>query len=208
MTRVRIGLVRHFEVSKPMPSGWITSQELAQWREEYDRAEVIPTAVELGELPWNRCLTSDLRRAYLTAEAICAGPIQRMKELREVQTVQLQTGRLRLPFQAWRWLFRLAWMTSHPSQRTAKRDFLARVHGCRSVPVCPSPEEADRKPEARLQNPTPQPGTAGVRVGAPVSDPARGPGPESAPGRRPALRPTRPGGSGGLGPTQRRRIRA
>jgi broad specificity phosphatase PhoE len=127
MSQVRIGLLRHFEVEKPMPSRWITSQELAQWREEYDRAGVIPGDVELGGIRWNRCLSSDLKRAYLTAEAVFTGPIQRMKELREAQTSQFRTGQLKLPMGGWRWLLRLAWATSHPSQRTAKEDLMARV---------------------------------------------------------------------------------
>ena len=124
---MRIGLLRHFEVQKPIPSGWITAHELAQWREEYDRADVTLGAVELGNTQWRRCLSSDLKRACLTAAAVFAGPIQSMKELREVQTNRFRTGQLRLPFGGWRWLARLAWMTSHPSQRAAKEDFLARV---------------------------------------------------------------------------------
>jgi len=127
MSEVNIGLLRHFEVEKPMPSGWITSQELARWREEYDRADVIPGDVELGGIQWKRCLSSDLKRACLTAEAVFAGPIHPMKELREVQTSQLRTGQLRLPFGGWRSLLRLAWVISHPSQRAAKNDFMARV---------------------------------------------------------------------------------
>ena len=38
-----------------------------------------------------------------------------------------QFGRLKLPIGGWKWLLRLAWMTSHTSQRTAKEDFMARV---------------------------------------------------------------------------------
>ncbi len=124
---MRIGLLRHFEVQQPIPSGWITAQELARWRDDYDRAEVIPCPVELGGIPWKRCLASDLKRAWLTATTVFAGPIQSMKELREVQTDRFRTGGLRLPFGAWRWLARLAWLMSHPSQRAAKADFLARV---------------------------------------------------------------------------------
>jgi broad specificity phosphatase PhoE len=127
MSPIKIGLIRHFEVEKPTPSGWITSQEFDRWRAEYDGADVIPGVVELGGIRWKRCLSSDLKRACMTAEAIFQGPIHRMRELREAQTSQFRTGRLRLPMRGWTWLLRLAWTTSHPSQRAAKADLLARV---------------------------------------------------------------------------------
>ncbi|MES2571299.1 MAG: histidine phosphatase family protein [Verrucomicrobiota bacterium] len=127
MKTVRIGLIRHFEVTKPFPSGWVTSQELLQWLEDYDQAEVIERALELGGIEWRRCFSSDMSRAYRTAKAAFPGPITQMPELREPRFTPFQTGNLRLPFQGWRWLLRLAWMSSHASQRVMRDEFYSRV---------------------------------------------------------------------------------
>lgn len=110
-----------------MPSGWITSRQLTQWREEYEGADISPCVVELGNIHWNKCLSSDLSRAFMTAKSVFSGPISTMPELREAQTNPFRTGQLKLPIGGWKWLLRLAWLTSHPSQRTAKEEFVARV---------------------------------------------------------------------------------
>ncbi|MDB6152170.1 MAG: hypothetical protein JWL90_623 [Chthoniobacteraceae bacterium] len=127
MKTVRIGLIRHFEVTKPMPSGWLTLLDLTRWREAYDQAEIIPRALDLGGIEWRECFSSDLPRAVLTAQAAFPGAIKQLPELREPQVLQYQSGRLKLPFGAWRWILRLAWMSSHSSQRSTKVEFVARV---------------------------------------------------------------------------------
>ena len=35
---MRIGLIRHFPVTEPWPSGWVTSDDLQRWRKRYDAA--------------------------------------------------------------------------------------------------------------------------------------------------------------------------
>lgn len=119
--------MRHFEVKQPMPSGWMTLRDLTQWREEYDKAAVIPRPINLGGIEWRRCFSSDLPRAYLTAQAAFEGPITQMCELREPQVLQSKNNRLKLPFGAWRWILRLAWMSSHSSQRAEKTALIARA---------------------------------------------------------------------------------
>jgi broad specificity phosphatase PhoE len=127
MKTVRIGLIRHFEVTKPMPSGWLTLLDLTRWREAYDEAEIIPRELDLGGIEWRECFSSDLPRAYITAQAAFPGAIKQLSELREPQVLQFQSGNLKLPFGAWRWILRLAWMSSHSSQRAIKEEFMARV---------------------------------------------------------------------------------
>jgi hypothetical protein len=129
---LRIGLIRHFEVKKPMPSGWLTSQELRTWREEYERADVTISPLDLGGIAWRRCFSSDLPRAYVTAKAAFHGDIIQRPELREPDILSSPTGRLRLPLVGWRVLLQLAWLTSHSSQRPAKDEFLARVRTLRT----------------------------------------------------------------------------
>ncbi|HRY51081.1 MAG TPA: histidine phosphatase family protein [Candidatus Paceibacterota bacterium] len=127
MMAIRIGLLRHFPVEHGMPSGWMTAAELRQWQIAYDASAVKVARVDVGDYPWKRCLSSDLHRAYVTAQAAFDGPIDRTPLLREAEPAQFNTGRLCLPIPVWRWLLRLAWMTSHRSQRAARDDFRNRV---------------------------------------------------------------------------------
>jgi broad specificity phosphatase PhoE len=124
---MRIGLVRHFPVTEPWPRGWLTSSELQQWRGRYDAAEPIVGPIEVRAVAWQRCFSSDLKRAYITAQAAYAGTITQTPLLREVETLPFATGRLRLPLWGWRWVFRLAWLTGHKSQRPARDDLHRRV---------------------------------------------------------------------------------
>jgi broad specificity phosphatase PhoE len=128
MNPVRIGLIRHFEVTTPMPSGWLTSADLSRWLDDYNRADVIRKPLDLGGITWSKCLSSDLPRAYTTAQAAFTGTIQQMPELREAEFHPFATGGLRMPLLAWRMMLRLAWLSSHKSQHTAKTAFMTRLN--------------------------------------------------------------------------------
>ena len=124
---MRIGLVRHFPVQEAWPSGWITSADLQQWRGRYDASEPIIGPIDVGGHAWQHCFSSDLKRAFATAQEAYSGTIVQTPLLREVETPPFSTGRLRLPLWAWRWVFRLAWLTGHKSQRAARDDLHRRV---------------------------------------------------------------------------------
>jgi broad specificity phosphatase PhoE len=124
---MRIGLMRHFPVKHGLPSGWVTAQQLMQWRVDYDASEVTQCRIDAGPANWQRCLASDLSRAYVTAQAAYAGPITQTALLREAEFLPFRTGRLLLPVWVWRWVLRVAWMTAHASQRAARDDFRQRV---------------------------------------------------------------------------------
>jgi len=124
---MRIGLVRHFPVQEAWPSGWVTSADLQQWRVRYDASEPIIGPIDVSAHAWQRCFSSDLKRASVTAQAAYSGTINQTPLLREVETLPFATGRLRLPLWAWRWVFRLAWLTGHKSQRPARDDLQRRV---------------------------------------------------------------------------------
>ena len=124
---MRIGLIRHFPVEQPLPSGWSTAAELAEWRVRYDSARAIPVPINLGSTAWNACLSSDLDRAIVTANAAFNGMLEITPLLREPEFSQFRTGRLRLPIWVWRWMLRISWMTGHRSQRHCRDDFRLRV---------------------------------------------------------------------------------
>jgi broad specificity phosphatase PhoE len=122
-----VGLIRHFEVVRGMPTGWLSAADIQVWQTEYDTAAVIQKPVSLGEAVWERWMSSDVKRARETAQAIGPGPWEELPELREPQISVLRTGTLRLPFPVWRWIFRWMWMTSHRSQKAIKEELLRNV---------------------------------------------------------------------------------
>ena len=124
---MRIGLMRHFPVAEGLPTGWMTSDQLQEWRVRYEASDVHPRAVDVGPLPWPKCYSSDLKRAYTTARAAHAGEIIQSPLLREVDFLPMPTGRLSLPVWAWHWVLRAAWLTAHSSQRSARDEFRNRV---------------------------------------------------------------------------------
>lgn len=124
---MRIGLVRHFPVTEAWPSGWLTSDDLQRWRGRYEAAEPIVGPIDVSAVAWQRCFSSDLKRAYVTAQAAYAGTIVQSPLLREAEFLPFATGRMRLPVWGWRMLLRLAWMTGHSSQRAARDEFQSRI---------------------------------------------------------------------------------
>jgi broad specificity phosphatase PhoE len=124
---MRIGLIRHFPVTLPFPSGWITASDLQEWLKHYDRAAIDDGEFSVGEIEWRICLSSDMQRARATAEAVFEGEIEHTPSLREPQIQPFNTGNLRLPFWGWRWMVRLAWMAGHRSQTRSRDDFKQRV---------------------------------------------------------------------------------
>lgn len=124
---MRIGLVRHFPVTEPWPRGWVTSADLQRWRVRYDAAGPIVGAIDVSAVNWQRCLSSDLKRAFVTAQTAYAGTITQTPLLREADVPALPTGNLRLPVWGWRLLLRFAWFTGHKSQRAARDEFRRRI---------------------------------------------------------------------------------
>ena len=124
---MRIGLLRHFPVEQDWPRGWRTSEELLAWLKSYDLAETYVGKFDLGNVDWATCISSDLPRARITANAVFPGEIEHTAMLREAQFALFKTGGLRLPVWTWRWVLRFTWMTGHKSQRACRDDFRGRV---------------------------------------------------------------------------------
>ena len=123
----RIGLLRHFPVEQPFPSGWRTAAELRWWLQQYNSSPTILGQADLGSFPWTQCISSDMERALTTARAVFSGPIEQNTLFREVDFAPFQTGGLRLPVWIWRWLLQLSWVSGHPSQRAFRDEFCRRV---------------------------------------------------------------------------------
>jgi len=130
---MRIGLVRLFPVAEAWPSGWLTSDDLQRWRVRYEAAEPIIGPIDVSRISWQRCFSSDLRRAFVTAQAAYTGNILQTQLLLEAEMLPFATGRLRLPVWTWRWIFRFAWLTGHKSQRPARDNMHQRVREIASL---------------------------------------------------------------------------
>jgi broad specificity phosphatase PhoE len=124
---MRVGLLRHFPVLEPLPTGWKTAAELDAWLVRYDAARAIVGAFDLGGIDWQACLSSDAERARVTAAAVFGPAVTHTALLREASFAPFATGVLRLPVRAWRWVLRLSWMTGHRSQRARRDEFRGRV---------------------------------------------------------------------------------
>lgn len=145
---MRIGLVRHFKVKKGLPvKQWITPVELTQWFAEYDQSDVEYKEVDLGDLIWKNCYSSDMPRAVKTAESIYGGgKVIVTKELREIQHPKFEKiSTRRMPFIVWALLVRFTWYMNHhayvENRRAAQKrinSFLNRMelHGEDVLLVC------------------------------------------------------------------------
>ncbi len=124
---MRLGLLRHFPVQQPFPSGWRTSDDLQRWRVAYEASPVVLGNADLGSHAWSRCLSSDLKRAAATARTVFRGDVELTPLLREADFAPFQTGNLRLPVWLWHWVLRVTWATGHRSQRKCRDQFQKRV---------------------------------------------------------------------------------
>lgn len=106
---MKIGLVRHFKVAKPLPRGiYITPDILNQWFLDYDLADIEYGSTELGEIIWSQCYVSDMPRAIKTAEYIYTrNDIIQTDKLRELPAPKYK-GKFGLPFIFWAVRIRLA----------------------------------------------------------------------------------------------------
>ncbi|SET37404.1 Broad specificity phosphatase PhoE [Natronincola peptidivorans] len=99
---MKIGLMRHFKVDKPLPEKrMITPTEVNLWYQEYETAAIVDGKVDLGNIEWKNCFSSDLSRAVSTAKKIYNGNIIVMEELRELQPDLFVKRNIKLPFVLW-----------------------------------------------------------------------------------------------------------
>ncbi len=119
---MKVGLIRHFKVSRGYPNKIVSSQELLSWMKEYDISEVEENEVDLGGVEWTKCYSSDLPRAQTTARTVYNGEIHLLKELREIQLAPVLPSHARLPLRMHLLFIRAAWLLNHKSQPVSKKD--------------------------------------------------------------------------------------
>lgn len=125
---MKLGLIRHFKVDmEPSKEGMNTSDYL-RWIDEYDRGDIIQKPVDLLNIDWNRCYSSDMKRAYETAEAIFDGDIIKTHLLREVKLHPPVDTREKKDYQYWKDICNEAWREEKPNQLETRSDTLKRVN--------------------------------------------------------------------------------
>lgn len=114
---MKIGLVRHFKVTKGFPKKmWLTKQELVQWFKEYDEAEIEEGETDLRDIEWEVCFSSDLPRAAKTAKKVYPGPVVTSSRLREIPLPDLR-WKGKLPFLVWAVLVRISQFTNSKTKQ-------------------------------------------------------------------------------------------
>ncbi|MHA7139345.1 histidine phosphatase family protein [Rossellomorea arthrocnemi] len=126
---MKIGLVRHFKVTRGYPKRFVTSEELMKWVEEYDKSGVEENEVDLHDIEWKKCYASDLTRAEVTARNVYAGDIVSLKELREIRLSPIFSSKRKLPLFLHLFMIRVAWWFNHRSQHESKKEILKRING-------------------------------------------------------------------------------
>lgn len=125
---MKVGLVRHFKVTHGYPKKYITAEELEKWEKDYNNSDVEKNEIDLSQVQWDKCFSSDLYRARITAESCFDGNIIYLEELREVTLSPFFQKKIRLPLLVHVIFIKFAWLVNHKSQQEKKSDVLKRVN--------------------------------------------------------------------------------
>ncbi|MCJ8174437.1 histidine phosphatase family protein [Clostridium botulinum] len=115
-----IGLIRHFKVDCNHDSH-MTSDEFIKSEIQYNNSDIIINDVDLGEIEWHICFSSDLPRSIKTAQTLFQGKITLSPLLREVPVSPIFSTNLKLPYKFWMISSRYAWLFKHKSQNENKK---------------------------------------------------------------------------------------
>lgn len=95
---MKIGLIRHFKVKYNYPFN-MRGTTIEKEMEKYDNNDLETKPVDLLDLKWNMCFSSDLSRAMRTAQSIYKGDIVISEKLREVEiSDRINSSRFPVPF--------------------------------------------------------------------------------------------------------------
>jgi len=116
---MRIGLIRHFKVNYHK-NFFMTSKQFKKWEENYNKSDVIKKDVELMGIKWDKCYSSTLIRAIITAQNVYKEDIVKNDLIRETIIDPIFKSNFKLPYWFWAVSGRLAWYFNHKSQEENK----------------------------------------------------------------------------------------
>jgi len=114
---MNIGLVRHFKVDSPKYTKKLSTKEFGDTQVLYHSSDIIKHPVDLGNIKWQICYSSTLKRAKDTASYIFNGEIITTDLIVEVEASPAFNTKLKLSFFIWHVLARFAWLFGHKSQQ-------------------------------------------------------------------------------------------
>ncbi|MFF2907286.1 histidine phosphatase family protein [Paenibacillus sp. NPDC057934] len=118
---VKIGLLRHFKVDLQTERTWMSAKQFNAWVDEYNACSIeMPQVVNVLDVDWGRCLSSNLYRATETAKSMYTGEIIVTDQLREIDVRAFTKLPVKLPLSWWMVIGRLAWYGSHRSQQESR----------------------------------------------------------------------------------------
>jgi broad specificity phosphatase PhoE len=94
----------------------MTSKEFKEWEENYNKSDVIKNDVELMEITWDKCYSSTLVRALVTAQHVYKEKIVTNDLIRETIIDPIFKSNFKLPYWFWAVSGRVAWYFNHKSQ--------------------------------------------------------------------------------------------
>lgn len=116
---MRIGIIRHFKVNYHK-SLFMTSEDFKEWEDNYNKSDVIKKDVELMGVKWDKCYSSTLIRAIITAQHVYKEDIVKNDLIRETIIDPIFKSNFKLPYWFWAVSGRLAWYFNHKSQEENK----------------------------------------------------------------------------------------
>ncbi|NQX60002.1 histidine phosphatase family protein [Paenibacillus qinlingensis] len=117
---MKIGILRHFEVKLAYPNQRFVSKDVVtKWFADYDKADVVVKDVDLSDIDWEICYSSDMLRAILTAKETYRGEVIESSKLREIPLPTFTTN-LKMPFIWWAVAVKLKQLTNHESREQIK----------------------------------------------------------------------------------------
>lgn len=123
----KIGVIRHFKVDG-YAGDRLSSEEYINWVKFYDIADVIKKEIDMRDVQWQYCFSSDLYRAVTTAKECFKGNIEVTELLREVGSAPILKTKIRFPYEFWAITSRIAWEFNLKNQPEGKRQTIERVN--------------------------------------------------------------------------------
>ena len=116
---MRIGIIRHFKVNCHK-SLFMTSKEFKKWENNYNKSNVIKKDVNLMGIKWEKCYSSTLIRAIITANHVYKKDIVKNDLIRETIIDPIFKSDFKLPYWFWAVSGRIAWYFNCKSQEEIK----------------------------------------------------------------------------------------
>lgn len=124
---MKVGLVRHFEISVSTKGSYLNSKEFTAWVNDYESSKPKIRQYTKSFSGWHKCISSSSIRTVQTAKLLYGVHFEKTDLIREVPIAPVFKTSLRLPLIFWLVAGRLAWLVSHKSQPESMQDTVQRV---------------------------------------------------------------------------------